>query len=235
MKSARTYLFFDVECANCFGGVGKMCSFGYVITDSCFNIIEHDDIVMNPQSEFDWYLLKNGGTSLAYPKDYFLSQPPFPAFEEQIRSIFMEKNRKVFAFGALNDVGFVVSAFERYRFQVPRFSAFDVEKFCKKDGEIFGSLEKRCEELGIDNSDLIAHKSSDDALMTMRLLQAYARREGIFVDSIVLNEDFCFSVSDFLKKREAKRRRKEKKEQPALKKKAIKSRRFDSRTISFDS
>ena len=27
------YVFFDIECANCFQGNGKICSFGYVITD----------------------------------------------------------------------------------------------------------------------------------------------------------------------------------------------------------
>ena len=29
----KRYLFFDVECANCFNGKGKLCSFGYVLTD----------------------------------------------------------------------------------------------------------------------------------------------------------------------------------------------------------
>ena len=57
------FLFFDVECANCFGGVGKMCSFGYVLVDSEFNVIETDDIVMNPEAPFDWYLTKTKTTS----------------------------------------------------------------------------------------------------------------------------------------------------------------------------
>ena len=34
------YLFFDIECANSFDGGGKICEFGYVITDEQFQIKE---------------------------------------------------------------------------------------------------------------------------------------------------------------------------------------------------
>lgn len=27
------YLFFDIECSNCFGGRGKICEFGYMLTN----------------------------------------------------------------------------------------------------------------------------------------------------------------------------------------------------------
>ena len=36
----KTYLFFDCECANCFDGIGKICSLGYVLADDELNIIE---------------------------------------------------------------------------------------------------------------------------------------------------------------------------------------------------
>ena len=52
----KSYLFFDIECANCFDGVGKMCSFGYVLVNEEFEILDEDDVVMNPEAEFDWYL-----------------------------------------------------------------------------------------------------------------------------------------------------------------------------------
>jgi hypothetical protein len=41
------YIFFDIECANCFGGRGKICSFGYVITDENFNIRQKNDLIIN--------------------------------------------------------------------------------------------------------------------------------------------------------------------------------------------
>ncbi len=229
MESEKTFLFFDVECANCFGGVGKMCSFGYVLTDSSFNILENDDIVMNPESEFDWFLLKNGGTSLAYPKSFFLSQKPFPFFSERIFDLICEKNRQIFAFGALSDVGFVVTAFERYRLSIPQFCAFDLERFCKIDGEISGSLEKRCSLLKIDNSDLTAHKSSDDALMTMRLFREFLKKSNLLAETALSSrKELFFSSSDFLKKRESKMQKK------ARQKRRNESRRRDSKTIHFD-
>ena len=43
------YLFFDIECANSFDGICKMCSFGYAIFDNKFNKIESKDILMDPE------------------------------------------------------------------------------------------------------------------------------------------------------------------------------------------
>ena len=42
------YLFFDLECSNCYGGVGKVCEFGAVITDEHFNILKEISIPMSP-------------------------------------------------------------------------------------------------------------------------------------------------------------------------------------------
>ena len=50
------YLFFDVECANSFDGVGKICEFGYVLTDENLNIIKQGIYLINPDAEFDWYV-----------------------------------------------------------------------------------------------------------------------------------------------------------------------------------
>ena len=42
------YLFFDIECSNCFQGVGKMCEFGYVLTDENLVVMKTGDIPMSP-------------------------------------------------------------------------------------------------------------------------------------------------------------------------------------------
>ena len=42
------YLFFDIECSNCFNGVGKLCEFGYVLCDENLNVLKKDDIPMSP-------------------------------------------------------------------------------------------------------------------------------------------------------------------------------------------
>lgn len=242
------YLFFDIECANCFGGIGKMCSFGYVLTNEHFEILETDDIVMNPDCEFDWYLYKNkNDIKLAYSQDFFRSKPNFPNHYGRIRDLVLKTDTKVFAFGALNDIGFVVSACERYKLPILFYSAYDLEQIIRSDDEIFGSLEKRCEILKIDNSDLKAHKSSDDAIMTMRLLKAFCENKNILVEEIVkTKQKNLFSTKIFLKKREEKLQKKNLNSNRAEKRRffakknepktgsALNRRRKDSRTITFE-
>ena len=77
----KSFVFFDCECANVFDGVGKICSLGYVICDDDLTIIESEDVVMNPECDFDWYLFSGKGEcKLAYSKDYFRSKPNFEAY-----------------------------------------------------------------------------------------------------------------------------------------------------------
>lgn len=240
------YLFFDIECANCFEGIGKMCSFGYVLTDSNFNIIETDDIVMNPDCEFDWYLYKNkNDIKLAYSQVFFRSKPNFPNHYGKIRELVLRPDTKVFGFSSLNDIGFVVSACERYKLPVLYFSAYDLEPIIKIEDEVYGSLDERCKLLGIDNSDLQAHKSSDDAIMTMRLLKAFTEKQSVSVDKIMEeNERFYCSTKRFLKKRQEREEKKirarriekaQKYKKFAPKSgKSLNRRKSDSRTIKFD-
>ena len=61
------YLFFDIECSN----GHNICSFGYVIADQSFCILQKEDIVINPESPI---LLAPHGKrpkiQLAYSDDY---------------------------------------------------------------------------------------------------------------------------------------------------------------------
>ena len=103
------YLFFDIECANVHGG-SKMCSFGYVLTDGHLNVIEKDDLIINPKSEWDWYALEN---ILFYPKEYYESFPSFDERYEKIRSLFDEETIAL-GHGVTNDVRFLNDDCKRY-------------------------------------------------------------------------------------------------------------------------
>ena len=84
----KSFVFFDCECANTFDGVGKICSIGYVITDDDLNVIESEDVVINPECEFDWYLFSGKGEcKLAYSKDYFRIKPNFEAYYKDIKNV----------------------------------------------------------------------------------------------------------------------------------------------------
>lgn len=54
-------LFFDLEYASCKNGC-KICEFGYVITNEKFEIIERNNLIINPyisNDEWDWWALKH--------------------------------------------------------------------------------------------------------------------------------------------------------------------------------
>ena len=49
------YLFFDLEYASQKGGTSKICEFGYVVTDENFNILEKDNLIINPNIyRYEW-------------------------------------------------------------------------------------------------------------------------------------------------------------------------------------
>ena len=46
------YVFFDIECACVYKNVAKICVFGYCVADEEFNILEKEDILINPNGKF---------------------------------------------------------------------------------------------------------------------------------------------------------------------------------------
>lgn len=82
------YLFFDLECGSCTGG-GKVCEFGYVLTDGRLNELEEANFLIDPAlgaGEWDWYALKKVLTHSRYEYE---AQKRFPFYAKKIRSLFM--------------------------------------------------------------------------------------------------------------------------------------------------
>ena len=172
MQAPQTYLFFDIESANSSGGMGHICSFGYVLTDSEFSIIETDDIVMNPRSFFEERLLTKGSDcQLAYRESYFLKQPDFTHFYERIRHLLTAPHCVPVGFAVRNDVDFIVCACMNFSLPQIEFFAYDIHFIVNRLNDDHAGLAGWIERYGIDVSQLQAHKSSDDAMMTMLLAQ----------------------------------------------------------------
>ena len=171
-STGETYLFFDIESANNYGGEGHICSFGYVICDKNFKILESDDIVMNPRSDFDPILFSGlAKCTLAYPKEYFLSQPDFSFYYERIKKLLTAPNRKIMGFAVENDISFVVSACKNFSLPQIVFSAYDSHTIADQLNNSHNGLASWLKFYNVDISSLQAHKSSDDAIMTMMLVQ----------------------------------------------------------------
>ncbi len=200
----KSYIWFDIECANCFDGVGKMCSFGYVITDGDFTILDEDDVVMNPETEFDWFLFDpKKGCQLAYSKDYFRAQHNFEAYYSGIKKIMEASGRKVIGFSVSNDIGFLQSACERYNFPSINYSAFDLYSILNLQYNETHKLEEWCQKLNVDISSLTPHKSSDDAKMTMLLTKQLCHDKGIELEQLLEeNKGSKISVERYLEQRE---------------------------------
>ncbi len=208
----KSYLFFDIECANCFGGVGKMCSFGYVVVDENFTVLDSDDVVMNPETEFDWYLFNpKKGCMLAYSKDYFRMQHNFESYHAGIKKLMEAPGRRIVGFSSANDVGFLVSACERYNLPDINYACYDICAIVEQaNGGIHKKLDEWCDFYGVSLAGLRKHKSVDDAMMTMLLTKAFCEKTATPIEALLeKNKGVKLSVEKYLEQREVSRHNKE--------------------------
>lgn len=170
------YLFFDVEGANCYNFVSKMCTFGYVITDDKFNLKSKIDVIINPCSPFDRHILRKKMN--AYPLQTYNTRPPFNYFYKSIKHILEEKDQLIVGWSVENDVRYVYDACKRYNLNQINYQYIDLQKIVMKMEELENqpSLESICEKYGIES--MISHKSDDDAYLTMKIAQKICEKEN---------------------------------------------------------
>lgn len=187
------YIFFDIECANCFHGRGKICSFGYVITDEKFNVIEKNDYIINPHSRFHLVGRRNHpGITLAYDEKTFHSSPDFPKYYNVIRDLLTRKNALVFGFSVLSDAGFIKSECERYSRPLFDFDFYDIQRIFTDLKELANtpSLINCAHLYGVHDSQDI-HKSDDDSYFTMRVLKGLTKETGLSPKELIEKYPHC--------------------------------------------
>ncbi len=193
------YLFFDIECANCDNGNGKICSFGYVLTDESFKVIKKEDIIINPRSHF---FLKGRNNSfeivLAYPKEVFRKAPPFPHFYKQIKKMLEDTDTIVFGHAVYNDVNFIKSECRRYNLPCIEFHFNDSQLIYRKHKKIQRevSLADAAADFGLEPEQL--HKSDDDAMLTMQLVREMCRYYALTLPELIEKFPLCDGeIKDF--------------------------------------
>ena len=176
------FLFFDIECANCFGRKPKMCEFGYVLTDERFKVLRKDAIPMSPgrrnhANRFDLSIYKREpGFQWAYDFDAYYESPEFPEYYDMIRSLFMDEDTMVFGYAVDNDVHYLGYTVQRYGLKTFAYDAYDIQvmmKFYSEKKERFVGLKNAFKRL-CPPSELVKlqeHLSRDDAFMSMRVFQ----------------------------------------------------------------
>lgn len=187
------YIFFDIECANCYQGKGKICSFGYVITDTSFNILEKCDLVINPAAKFNL----GPDIVLAYDKNTFKNAPMFPDFYGEITSLLEDEDTMVFGFSACNDARYLNNDCIRYNLPGIDYTFYDIQQMVMgiRDSKNQPSLVGSLHDYGIEENQEI-HKSDDDSLMTMKLLRAICEKEGKTPKELIELYTQCIGVVD---------------------------------------
>lgn len=171
------YLFFDVECAKCIkGGAGFICEFGYVITNSRFEILEQNHFMINPDHEFDKYALKK---VLRYSKEEYEASPLFPEFYPKIAALLDSSKYFIVGHSTSADKKYILSECKRYGLPELNYKYFDVKypfmHFQEKKQP--SKLEKMLLELELEKPGDM-HDARYDALSTMLVCKELCRRHS---------------------------------------------------------
>lgn len=178
------YLYFDIEC--CDGN--HICSFGYVITDENFNILEKKDIVINPQWRFK--LGRDGfdpRINLAYTESTFQKQKTFKYYYEDIKDLLTRSNQILLGHSITADIQYLKIACERYGCDNIDLEIYDTQDFYYQLNEKYKtrSLDNIVNDLGIDISNLQEHKSCDDAEISMLVAKEICDKLSITLSDLL--------------------------------------------------
>ena len=160
------YVFFDIECANYVNDMFTICTFGYTIVDSNFNVIKKEDILINPHSKFNKIVLNK---IIHYKEEDFLDKPSFAEIYPFIKELLTNKDHMCFGFDVGNDLRFLNGEYKRYDLEPINVKAYDIQHIHKliKQLKTPESLSKAAMSMDIDFDSIELHNSKDDAYLTM--------------------------------------------------------------------
>lgn len=197
--SANRYLFFDIECANCFDGIAKMCEISFVIVDKRFNILAEKEITINPQAWFkltgrgfreDCHLRYEGNNYSKYRKS-----PLFYDVADIIRTFFNTPDCITVGYAVREDFRDLIDAHKRYEMSKPHYNGIDIQPISVA---VLGlekalSLEKLARELCSEEEleGLHPHWSLHDAKMTMLCFKHLCEKAGGIAPALASGGESC--------------------------------------------
>lgn len=192
------YLFFDVEGANCYNFVLKMCTFGYVIINEKFEVKSKIDVVMNPNCPFDKHIIRENMN--AYPLSFYQTKPPFNYFYKSIKNI-LEGHKYIIGWSIENDVKYIYDACKRYNLNQINYDYIDMQRVYMDvfDLKSQPNLEAVCKQHGIEVD--VIHKSDDDAHLTMLVTKVICQHLKITIkDLFEKYSQYVSNVEEFSSK-----------------------------------
>ena len=190
------YLFFDTECANCFDGLGKICEFGFVLTDENFSVIEKRNILINPDAPFDKKGFAISKIKLAYPYSDYYKEKNFKSCYGEIKKMLTAQNRIIVGHGVKSDVKFIMDGCKRYGLKNFDYEFVDTERLVAtifsrdkrlKLGDIYNDFYPEAEHIQ-------RHEAMDDAFMTMEIARFVANSEGKSFTKLIEDTPDCTGV-----------------------------------------
>ena len=188
------YLFFDIECCN-----GRdICEFGYVITDTEFNILEKDDFTINPEKKFNLTGRADGrDIELYYSYATYYNSPKFPYFYDRIKELIEYPDQLIVGHAIINDAGFIRNACKRYKLEPINFKFADTQRMYTEFTNLRRSfsLEQASENLNIEKPKYL-HKSDDDSVLTMNLVKGMCTKLECSLEELIELCDSCRGKSE---------------------------------------
>ena len=184
------YLFFDIECANCFNGTGKICEFGYVITDEQFNELDRGIFIINPKTKFDRYVAKK---MLAYKIETYNTSPDYVHYFNDIKKLFADKEMLIFGHTTDADIKYLNDESKRYHLPFFTCKFYDAKYMYNTYAGVSNKslgVAKICDELGISRPNH-EHRSIDDAYATMLIVREICTRMKITVSKLIDRCEDC--------------------------------------------
>ena len=172
------YLFFDIECSNCFDGTGKICEFGYVLTDEDLCAIDRGIFLVNPDSDFEQYVRWK---IIKYKVDDYLNAPKYPeVYNSHISHLLKLEDTVFVGHGVKNDVKFLYDEAKRYSLPLPNITVVDAAVIWQRyhNDKNARNLKKLVNELGIGNPKTM-HNSEYDAQMTVEYTKVLCEKSGM--------------------------------------------------------
>ena len=172
------YVFFDIECACVYKNIAKICVFGYCVADEQFNILQKEDILINPNGKFHLTDRRGGGIVLPYDYDDFKNYPDFKHFYPRIKELLEGDDKLVFGHAAVNDIKYLNLETRRYKLPSFSFRFADTQILYMAMTETFdrqAGLESLTQVFEIDYTP---HRAADDAYATMRIAQEMCEHDG---------------------------------------------------------
>ena len=185
------YLFFDIECASGRDGA-KVCEFGYVLVDEKFNVLQKENVLIDPDCEFETIILHK---FLNHKESEYRACPKFDFQYEKIKGLMLRENTLVVGHSVKGDVEYVGDDCIRYGLPAINCEFVDVGDLVMGDlGQTQPlNLQKMCYEYQIRIGDKL-HSADVDAYLTMLVAKKLCEKHDTDLLSLANKFPLCYGI-----------------------------------------